>query len=83
MTDDDRFPITCFSMHQGYIRLTQQGINDFSVHYGVQVDAELRYEQAARRLGEAIMHHAACESRLDNRDYDEIEIPDTDDIDPR
>jgi hypothetical protein len=80
MTMDDRYPITCFSMNGGDIRLVQHDLNSFTVFYGMVEDNELSYGQAAARLGEAIMHHAACEYRLINTADDET--PDTDQIDP-
>lgn len=49
------------------IQLLQLGRNRFEVHYGLQVDRDLDYAQAAAKLGEAIMHALACEGRLDNR----------------
>jgi hypothetical protein len=51
----------------GGIVLVQQGKDTFSVHYGLQVDACLDYGRAAAKLGEAIMHAAACDGHLDNR----------------
>lgn len=48
------------------IRLEQDGPDDFRVVYGKQIDERLNYENAAQRLGEAIMHALACDARLDN-----------------
>lgn len=48
------------------IRLEQRGSKDwFRVSYGFQVDDCLTYEQAAAKLGQAIMHRAACDGMLD------------------
>jgi hypothetical protein len=48
------------------IRLEQRGSkNSFRVTYGFQVDDHLTYEQAAAKLGQAIMHRAACDGMLD------------------
>ena len=72
------FPVTCFSINGGYIKLVQIGLDNFTVSYGMEVSDELNYVGASRVLGAAIMHHAACEGRLDSRDWDD---EDTDDID--
>lgn len=50
------------------IRLEQQGVDQFTVVYGLQVKRDLSYAQAATELGECIMHALACDSRLDNRE---------------
>ena len=49
------------------IRLIQNGKDNFTVSYGLQVDAGLSYASAAAKLGQALMHALACEGRLDNR----------------
>lgn len=51
------------------IKLEQQGsgYGDFSVTYGEQEWHGLPYRDAARKLGEAMMHGMACEGRLDPR----------------
>lgn len=38
----------------------------FRVTYGKQIFDYLSYEQAARRMGESIMHALACDGHLDN-----------------
>ena len=53
------------------IRLTQQGVDNFTVQYGKQVERRLDYTQAATALGAAIMHAAACDDKLDNREIGE------------
>lgn len=58
-TDDD---------DQWTIELYQRGVDHFTVIYGEQIDTGLNYAQAAAKLGEAIMHKAACNSTLDNRE---------------
>lgn len=45
----------------GIITLQQRGKNNFAVRYGKEIHAELPYDLAARRLGEALMHQAACD----------------------
>jgi hypothetical protein len=40
---------------------------DFNVRYGRQYRTELTYGEAAKELGECIMHALACDSKLDNR----------------
>jgi hypothetical protein len=48
--------------------MTQQGIDRFTVHYGKQVDSSLDYAEAAFKFGCAVMHAAACNGHLDNRE---------------
>ena len=48
------------------IRLEQQGVDRFTVVYGLQVKKDLTYADAASELGACIMHALACEGRLDN-----------------
>ena len=50
------------------IELRQQARDRFSVRYGLQLRESLTYGEAARELGAAIMHAAACDSKLDNRE---------------
>lgn len=50
------------------IELRQQGRERFSVRYGLQFSERLTYAEAARELGEVLMHFAACEGVLDNRE---------------
>ena len=64
------FPLECFTLYDGLIRLTQEGINSFTVTYGVQIEPGLSYSRAAERLGAVIMHDAACEYCLNNNDID-------------
>jgi hypothetical protein len=54
---------TCFEIEcAGFeIRLTQQGVDRFTV----------TYEEAASELGSCLMHAAACEGKLDNRERGE------------
>ncbi len=52
----------------GGIKLTQEGVDNFSVTSGLQTKAKLSYSQAAEELGECIMFHLACEGQLDNRE---------------
>lgn len=58
---------TCFSLPDGEfpIRLDQTGRNTFTVTYGKQVKPNLTYSEAARELGECIMHERACAGKLD------------------
>ena len=55
----------------GGIELRQAGKDNFTVRYGLQTDQDLNYGQAAAKLGQAIMHHLACEGLLDNREKGE------------
>lgn len=48
------------------IKLEQRGSkNSFCVTYGFQIDDHLTYGEAASKLGQAIMHRAACDGMLD------------------
>ena len=38
----------------------------FSLQYGIQIEQGLTYSQAYKALGQALMHHLACEGKLDN-----------------
>lgn len=53
---------------KGWITMEQHGGRRklFKVTYGKQVSDNLPYIRAATELGLCIMHHLACESRLDN-----------------
>lgn len=51
----------------GDVTLQQKGKDNFAVRYGKLVDAELTYAEAARKLGEALMHQLAADGQLDNR----------------
>ena len=60
---------TCYTADLAFpIRLTQQGVDRFTVHYGKQIKTHLSYAVAAQELGAAIMHALACEGKLDNRE---------------
>ena len=61
----------CFELPDYDITLYQDGPDDFTVRYGLQVNAGLDYSMAARRLGEAILHAFACDYHIDNRDREE------------
>lgn len=50
------------------ITLFQRGRDRFAVQYGMQVDDDLTYGQAATALGAALMHDLAGEGLLDNRE---------------
>jgi hypothetical protein len=47
--------------------LYQRGKDSFVVVYGRQVDDNLSYAQACAKLGQALMHAAACNGLLDSR----------------
>jgi hypothetical protein len=49
------------------ISLIQNGKDNFTVIYGLQVDKNLNYANAAAKLGQAFMHALACDDKLDNR----------------
>lgn len=53
------------------VKLEQNGVDNFTVTYGLQIKKNLDYGQASKELGECIMHHLACESLLDNREKGE------------
>jgi len=58
----------CFETRIGWdITLDQVGRDNFTVTYGAVAERKLSYEDAADRLGSAIMHALACEWKLDNR----------------
>jgi len=38
----------------------------FCVAYGLQVDDNLTYSQACKSIGEALLHHLACEGIVNN-----------------
>ena len=46
------------------IELIQTSDTAFTVNYGLEKHTGLTYEQAAKELGEAIMHASACEGVL-------------------
>jgi hypothetical protein len=48
------------------IALYQKSKDCFAVQYGMQLDKELKYSEACSKLGEAILHALACQSKLDN-----------------
>lgn len=50
------------------VRLYQNGKKNrsFAVQYGLQVWPDLTYDEAARDLGFAMMHAAACDGKFDN-----------------
>ena len=57
----------CFEIDElpWLIRLEQHETEDlFCVTYGFQVDDGLTYSQAASKLGQALMHRAACEGLI-------------------
>lgn len=54
------------------VTLQQCGKDNFAVRYGKQVDAALTYSQACGKLGQALMHQAACDGKLDNRMRGEV-----------
>lgn len=60
-TSDGAFPITLY----------QTGRDRFTVVYGLQGKRDLDYSAAAHELGACIMHSAACEGKLDNRESGE------------
>ncbi len=53
------------------IELRQQGRDRFSVRYGLQLKTGLDYSAGAHELGACIMHAAACDGLLDNREKGE------------
>lgn len=64
--------ITCFELTAAYpIKLEQTGVNSFTVTYGLRIKKHLTYTDAASELGSCIMHAAACDGKLDNREKGE------------
>jgi hypothetical protein len=58
----------CFQVDLAFpIQLIQTGRDRFTVRYGKQIKERLTYAQAAKELGECIMHARACDGELDNR----------------
>lgn len=53
------------------VKVTQTGIDRFTVTYGLQVKKGLNYEQAAREFGYCVFHALACDGMLDNRERGE------------
>lgn len=62
---------TCIELEDGWIKLQQRGKDNFCVVYGKQIDDNLNYASAAAKFGQAVMHHLACEGKLDNRERNE------------
>lgn len=60
----------CLKLHIGGfdIILRQLGIDRFTVQYGKQKTGPFRYADAAKELGQCIMHGLSCEGRVDNRE---------------
>ena len=58
--------LVCFE--HGSVKLTQQRRDHFTVTYHLQIKGNLKYEQAATELGACLMHQAACDGLLDNRE---------------
>lgn len=48
----------------GIVTLQQVGYDAFAVRYGMEVDAGLTYSEACAKLGQALMHQAACEGKI-------------------
>ena len=67
---------TCYELPEFKIKLEQTGIDLFTVTYWLQVETDLDYATAARRLGEAVMHALSCDGRIDNSDPDDDEPSD-------
>jgi len=66
---------TCWKMDElaFSVSLMQRGQDCFTVIYGRQVRSDLNYGEAAKELGQAIMHALACDGKLDNRELGECE----------
>lgn len=48
------------------VKVEQNGVDRFTVTYGMQVKKNLNYVQAAHEFGECVFHALACDSLLDN-----------------
>jgi len=56
----------CYNNNGKLIELYQTGLNRFTVYYGLHVKENLDYSQAAKEIGECILHNAACQGYLDD-----------------
>lgn len=71
---DNSYTRCCWKSQIGFdVSLWQRGPDDFGVRYGKQWRPNLTYAQAAKELGQCLMHAMACESMLDNRTQEEAE----------
>lgn len=59
---------TCYRDPVADVSLLQTGRDRFTVVYGKSVKAQLPYAGAAMEFGAVLMHHLACEGKLDNRE---------------
>lgn len=50
----------------GFITMYQKKADCFTVVYGMQINTDLTYAEAATQYGECIMHALACDGKLDN-----------------
>lgn len=64
MNATGQFPVTLIRTRKG--RGDAWGeLERYSVQYGSQIDSNLTYAQAAAKLGQALMHQAACAGKMD------------------
>lgn len=56
------------------IELWKAGPDDFTILYGLDIKKGLTYVAAATELGRCIMHALACESKIDNRTMEELNL---------
>lgn len=42
------------------VTITQKGKNKFTVQYGQQITKNLTYEEAAKEMGQCLMHSMVC-----------------------
>lgn len=47
------------------VELRRTGRGRFSVAYGKEIHQDCTYEQAAQKLGEALLHRATCAGHMD------------------
>lgn len=63
--------VLCFEYLLGSIRLYQmlgpRKTHSFSVQYGKQLDHDLTYAEACKKIGEALLHHLSNEGLVDNQ----------------
>lgn len=51
----------------GYdIVLSQNEPDNFTVHYGAEIESNLDYNQAAKSMGFCIMHALSCDSKIND-----------------
>ena len=53
----------------GYdIVLLQNEPDNFTVHYGAEIESNLDYSQAAKSIGFCVMHALSCDGKINNEE---------------